>query len=77
MKKFYFRFWCAIAPQHLVYMKLGGQAHENLFFLRSESRNRIEESISIKSYGSLKIVYRFSIFAQKMLTLTKLLEPEN
>ena len=38
---------------------------------------QLKNLVSIKSYDSLKVIYRFSIFAHKMLTLTKLCEPGN
>ena len=58
--------WRATAFQHLISCKLEVRDMNTLFFLLPEPEDRIEKScFSIKSYGSLKIVFRISIFAQK------------
>ena len=64
-KKYFWHIWCPIAPQHLVFMKIGVQTHESPFFLLSEIENRIEKSCFCQELWLLKIVHRFSIFAQK------------
>ena len=44
-RKFYFWhiWWRAIAPQHLVFMKNGGQPHKSSLYFHSESDNRVEK----------------------------------
>ena len=51
--------------QHLVFAKNGVQVYGIPFFILSETENRIEKSCFIRSYGSLKIVCRYSNFLQK------------
>lgn len=40
-------------------------------------KTELKNHVTIKNYGSLKMVFRLSIFAQKMLTSANLWEPLN
>ena len=79
-KTYYWHIWSAITHQDLLFKKDRGQLHERPLILLSESEDRIEKSCfyqECKSYRSMKIVYKFPIFAQKMLTSVQLYETEN
>lgn len=55
---------CYQTFQHLVFLKYWGQLQESCFFVLSEPESRIEKSCFCPRC-SLKIVHRFSIFAQR------------
>ena len=65
-KNLFSHIWRAIVPQHLFFMRIGVQLRKKPFFQLSESDNRIKNLVSIKSCGCLKMVFRFSIFSQKV-----------
>ena len=63
----FWHIWDDKTPQHLAFMKNGGQQRESLFFLLSESEHRIEKFRFYQQLWlcSLKMVYRFSTCTQK------------
>ena len=71
-------FACLAMPlQHLIFMKIKDQPHECQSFYYQNLNIKLKNLVSSKIHGSLKIIYKFSIWVQKILTSAKLCEPGN
>ena len=57
--------WRFIVPRPFVFMKNEGQPHQSLFF------QDLKTELTKSSYGFLKMVYRFLIFAQNNVNVIK------
>ena len=74
-RKSYFKLiWYAISPQFAFHENVG-QPCESLFFLPSESENRIEKSRFFLVSMTLKKACRFSIF-EKITDVSKIITSE-
>ena len=65
LKLHFLHIWCDTALSIWFSLKMVVNHIKVIFFFFQNLKTELTNLVSIKSYGSLKIVYRFSIFAQK------------